>query len=368
MAKDYKYKKEKTKEQEVELTITVTKDRFATEKANVFKTLSADVSMPGFRPGKGPQDLMEAKLGTRLYEETLQRLLPKITLEVLKEEDLSPITQISYQVVKVAEGDELVFKAIFVEFPKIKLGDFTKIKVKDTQSKVTDEDVEKSIHQLVDIQQKTKGATKKSVKGKDGKEKKAKGKSSKEKSAKKTASKLTDKDVKEMKLGFETVGDLKKELRKRLEQEKKVQADNEKIQTMVDEAIKISKIEPPKALINAELDRQVADYTKRVEELNIELDDFLKTQNTTLEELKDQWEKEVVKRISSELLYVEIARANKLTVVDSEVQRQIDTIMDPKLKKEYDSDRGKQYITTVLLQQKALKWLKDQVEGIIPKT
>jgi FKBP-type peptidyl-prolyl cis-trans isomerase (trigger factor) len=348
---DYTFSKQLTKNDETELTIKVGKDRFLAEKAKIFKKLSAEVTMPGFRPGKGPENLVEARLGTRLMEETINHLIPEITLDVLQSEKLNPLTQIKYSLLKATNEEGVEFKATFVELPKIKLGDFKRIKPKSEEIAVTEAEIDKTLNQLIEINRKRK---QKPVEGKDADKAK--------KTEKNEPNAPTDAEVKELGLGFDTVAKLREELKKRIEQEKKLDMESRKLEQIIAEAVKLSGIKVPGALVDAEVAKREHDYTHKVEDLGLKLEDFLKSQNTTLDEQRKKWREEAAKRLQTELLLIEIARANEIKITDSEIDNEIKLIRDEKLKKEYDSDMGKRYISSVLLQQKAIKWLREQIE------
>jgi FKBP-type peptidyl-prolyl cis-trans isomerase (trigger factor) len=344
MSKDYTFTKKTTSDDETELSVKVGKDMFLTEKAKMFKKLSNEVNVPGFRPGKGPQNLLEAKLGTKLFEETLNQMIPVVTLNILKDEKINPITQIKYDLKKATNEEGVEYVATFVELPKFELGDFKKIKVEEPKTEVSENEVDQAIKQLLEINNKAKA-------DKD------------DKKEEKQELKITDESVKELKLGFETVAALKAEMRKRIEEEKKLDSEAKKLELIVKEAIKISKIKIPNALVKSELERKEHDYTHKVEDLGLKLEDFLKSQNMTLEEQRIKWSEEIKLRLENELLFIEIARLNNITVPNSEIEAEISQIKDPKLKKEYDSDFGRRYISSVLIQQKAIRWLKEQTES-----
>ena len=284
MNKDYTFEKKKTADEQTELTIKVNKERFLSEKAKAYKKLSANIAVPGFRPGKGPDNLLEAKLGTSLYEETVNKLIPQITLEVLQAEKLNPLSQIKYQLKKATNEEGLEYTATFVELPQIKLADFKRIKPKTEEVKVTEAEVDKTIDQLVGINRKRKqqGAEKEHDHdhdhGHDHKHEHAK----KDESPKAAASissaqekKITDAEVKELGLGFDTVEKLREELKKRIEQEKKIDQESRKLEGIIAEAVKMSDVKVPKALIQSEADRHEHDYTHKVEDLGLKLEDFL---------------------------------------------------------------------------------------------
>jgi len=79
-----------------------------------------------------------------------------------------------------------------------------------------------------------------------------------------------------------------------------------------------------------------------------------------MEKLRAQWKEEAEKRFNEELLLLKIIKDQKFNVTDSEVDAEIAKITDPATKEQFTTDEGKRYLITVLLQQKAMTWLKDQ--------
>ena len=65
---------------------------------------------------------------------------------------------------------------------------------------------------------------------------------------------------------------------------------------------------------------------------------------------------------SEEEALTQIIKDMKLAVSDEEVEKEISSIQDPKLKQQYDSARGRMNIRTIMLRQKAVSWIRDQVK------
>ena len=177
------------------------------------------------------------------------------------------------------------------------------------------------------------------------------------------ATELTDAIVTDMKLGMDTVAKLEEQIKHQLEHQKKHLAEDKKVQDMLDEAIKLSKIKVPQAIVDEEIERQEADYKARIEQLGLKLEDFLKAQKTSLDELKKTWNESAEKRIATELLLFEIVKVEKIQVTQEELSREIASIQDPKMKEEYASEAGQRFVMSVILQQKAINWLRETVEG-----
>lgn len=337
MSKDYSFKTQIGQDQNVTIEITVNGDKFKQVKEKTFATLSKEVHIQGFRKGHAPKALVESKLGPDLFEKTLNKLLPEITVAVLEEEKLDPITQVKYEVKKVSdEGVE--YSASFVRYPEIKLANFKKIKPQELKYAVDDKEVAEEVSRILKMYQQQ---NKDNDNGK--------------------VLVMTDEIVQSLKIGLKTKAELEDMLRKQLEHNKKHAAENEQMADIVKQAIELSSIDAPKQLVEAEVLRREADYTSRIEQLGLKLDDFLKSQKTTLDDLKQGWTRESQERIKSELLLAQIAREQKLTVANEEVEKELNSMTDSKLKEQYDNFEGRRYITSLLLQQKSLQWLRSEV-------
>ncbi len=349
---DYKYEKKETAKLEIELKIEVGRERFQKEKSKVFEELSKNVEMSGFRKGKVPKNLVESKLGPKLFEETLNHMLPEITVEILTKENLVPITRVEYQVTKVSdEGAE--YTARFALYPDIKLGEFTKIKVKKEVLKIEDKEVNEVVKNMFEDYKK------KEEQKVEGESKDTRAASSTKKAVEE---KMDDEWAKKLNLGVVDMAGLKELTKKQLEVYKD-RANNEKyVSDIIMEAIKLSKIEVPNALVEQELDRRELDYKRRIENLGLKVEDYLRSQNVTMEKLREDWKKDAKNKIEVELLLVEIARTNDLKVAAEEIESEVEKVTEQELKDFYGSESGRNYIRNVMLQQKALNFLVHEVD------
>ena len=358
----FTFKKE-SKDRETTLTITVSPERFMETKNKVYNKLSQDVSIQGFRPGKAPKALIEAHISENVYNQTINTLVPEITSEIFVKEKINPLTQVSYEIVKMSDADGLEYKAKYVEYPTFKLGDFKKIKVKKVEKVLTDEELEKQMVNLIEYyrknQQPLKQEPAKSAESKEGGEKKAEPEAKKEEN--KEPIKVTDELIKSLNIGYDNVVALKAQIKKELDSINQKDTDAKWINEVLDEAVKLSKIEVPKALLSDSVSAREKDYLKKLEELNLKLDEFLKVQNTTMEKLKSEWETEAKKRLASELLLLEIIKQNNITVTAEQIDKEMATVTDPKTKENLSTDEGRKYLVTMMLQERAIDWLKKSI-------
>lgn len=348
MEKQYTFKKSINDKDETTLEIKVEPARFLKTKEKVFNRLASEVKLPGFRPGKAPKALIEAQISSKVYDESLNELVPDITASILDQENIIPLNQVRYEFIKMSDADGLEFKAFLVVMPEFELNDPSKIKIKKEVKEVSDSDVANEIVKIVQYY--------KSSKNKDNKEDK------KEEDKKIESKDITDEYIKSINIGFNDLKSLQDEVRKQLSSRSLKDSEVAWLNSVVKEAVKQSKIKVPKILIEQSVDLKQKDYEKKLTELNLKLDEFLKVQKTTIEKLRDDWYKDTEERFAEELLLLKIIKKENIKVEDSEIQNEINKITDEKSKAEIDTLEGRRYLVTVLLQQKAITWLKQQVE------
>ena len=348
----YTYKKE-AKDSEVVLTITVSPESFMEAKNKVYNKLSQDVVIQGFRPGKAPKALIEAHISEKVYNQTINNLVPDVTSEIFTKENINPLTQVSYEIVKMSDADGIEYKAKFIEYPVITLGDFSKIKVEKKEKLVTDEEVDKQLLNLIDYYQKNKAGQQANLKTDEKAPKDA---------VEKKQIEVTDELIKSLNIGFDNVSAIKEQVKKEINNLNQKDSEGKWIEEVVNEAVKLSNIEAPKALVIDSIQAKEKEYMKKLEELNLKLDEFLKVQNTTIEKLRADWENESKKRLANELLLLEIIKQNKITVTEEDINKEIEKVVDPQTKANLEKEEGRKYLVTLMLQEKAIGWLKQSVE------
>ncbi len=90
------------------------------------KTL-AEVELPGFRKGKAPREMVVPKLDkTKIYEDVLQLLIPKVYNEAVTENKLHPIVSPKIELKEATEKKDWIVRALTCERPKVELGDYKK--------------------------------------------------------------------------------------------------------------------------------------------------------------------------------------------------------------------------------------------------
>jgi trigger factor len=116
----------------------------------VFQETARTISVPGFRPGKAPRSLIEARINMDLVrQEALERLTQTSYIEALDQHQLNPIDRAQIQEPKLEEDGSFNFSATLSVLPEIKLGPYQGLKAAKTVLPVTDEAVETEVTRLL---------------------------------------------------------------------------------------------------------------------------------------------------------------------------------------------------------------------------
>ena len=146
-----KVTKEKLDNYEVALTIEIEADKLVKAKKTACKNLASRYNFPGFRKGKAPQHIVEQQLGKEyVMEEAADILIQETANEALKEEGISPVTEMKPEIITNEEGKDFVFKVTFTPYPEVKLGEYKGLKIEKVVEEITDEDVKKQLDVLRD--------------------------------------------------------------------------------------------------------------------------------------------------------------------------------------------------------------------------
>jgi trigger factor len=114
-----------------------------------YQELAKQVRLPGFRPGKAPAKLLEARVGrASVLEQVVNEALPARYSEAVTTTDIKPIGQPEIEVTKIEDGEELVFTAEVDVRPDIELPDLSALEISVEPVEVTGEEVDAELDGL----------------------------------------------------------------------------------------------------------------------------------------------------------------------------------------------------------------------------
>jgi len=347
-----------------------------------YNRLVKKVSVPGFRKGKAPRDILERHIGKdALFQEALEDLIPRAYKEALDEQKIDAIAQPQFELIKT---EPLVFKAVVPLKPTVKLGDYKQIRVDSKPVKISKKDIDDTIEQLreqqavllpVDRLVQLGDAVTMDVEGERGGEPfpirkdvvyevikgarlplpgfaeklegTAKGEERsfvlsypqdyemKELAGKEHAFKVTIKEIKEKKLpevddefakslGKDDIASLRKQIESNLTSRAEDRARVELEQTATDKLIELSEVEYPPILVEREVDRLLNEEARHFTEGLAGLENYLKTLNKTMDTHREELRPMASKRVVRSLVLGELAETGKIEVKESEIDDEVE--------------------------------------------
>lgn len=141
---------EKIDNHKVVLEIQVPQEEVKNGLDLAFAKLSKKVNIPGFRKGKVPRNVLISKIGKQaLLEEAFDIVAPNALNKALVEQNLDPVVRPEVDVVTLEEDQDLVFKATIVPKPEIVLGEYKNLKIEKNLEEVTEEQIQNQINNLL---------------------------------------------------------------------------------------------------------------------------------------------------------------------------------------------------------------------------
>jgi trigger factor len=142
---------ENTEKHTVKLTVEIPPDEYSKELDATYKSIANQVKIPGFRKGKVPKQIIDAQIGRDVVrDEFLEHAVPRYYRQAVSEQDLAPIADPEIDLDPFADDAPLVFTAVVEVRPRLELAeaDFTGLKVTKPSVDVSDLDIDEWIDRL----------------------------------------------------------------------------------------------------------------------------------------------------------------------------------------------------------------------------
>lgn len=133
----------------VRLSVEVPFSELEPDFERAYKQLAKQVRLPGFRPGKAPAKLLEARIGREaMLDQVVNDALPSRYGQAVTESDVRPLGQPEIEVTKKEYGQELVFTAEVDVRPDITLPDLSELTITVDPVEVSDDDIDAELQSL----------------------------------------------------------------------------------------------------------------------------------------------------------------------------------------------------------------------------
>ncbi|MDB5253970.1 MAG: Trigger factor [Parcubacteria group bacterium] len=301
---------------QAEITGSITVEYLNTCRAEAIKELNNKVSIPGFRSGHIPEDVLVKKLGEMsILEEAAEIALGREYSSIVEEAKVAAIGRPMIAITKLVPGTPLEFKVTTAVEPVFDLPDYKKISA-DAMS--ASEDLEVTEKEIEDV--------KKEIEGREINVDLAEG---------------------------ETV---ETKIKENLSKEKEFRAKEKKRLTIINELIKQTTISVPKVLVDAELQKMMGQFKDDVLRAGMQWDAYLKEIKKTEADIEADWKDKALDRAKSELIVSRIAQAEKIEPSVEELEKETAHIISHY--PDADPLSARIYVYTILRNEQVFKFLE----------
>jgi trigger factor len=380
-------KVEKLENNKVKLEITVSADKFEEGLNQAYFKNAKYFSVPGFRKGKAPRNIVEKHYGVGiLYEDAFNIVASEAYEEAIKENDVEVVASPEIDVAQMEKGKDLIFTATVTVKPEVKLGKYKGIKVEKKEYKVEAKDVDAEINAMaeknarivagdentviengytavIDFEGFVDGVAFEGGKGESypleigsgsfipGFEDQLIGLKtgdetdvnvtfpenyfSEELAGKPAVFKVKVHEIKVKELPtiddefvkdvseFDTLAELKADVKKKLEEENARRAKFE----MEDEAVKTvvaaTEIDIPTVMVDHEVEDYIRELESRIAYQGMELKTYLQLMGKDINELKSQYAEKAAENVKTKLTLEAIFKAEKIEITDADITEKL---------------------------------------------
>ena len=372
-----------------ELEIEVSAEAFEDAIQKAYLKNKSKITVPGFRPGKAPRKVIEKEYGESVFfEDAVNDVYGPAIEEAVKEAELTLVTAPDVEVTDVSKENGVKFKATCITKPVIDIKDYKGIKVTKNVNAVIDEDVEHEIGHMLERNSRTINVDDRACQNGDdvvidfegfkdgvafdgGKAEKFTLKlgsgqfipgfedqvvghnvgdefdinvtfpedyQAKELAGAPVVFKIKLHEIKTTELptldddfvkdtsDFNTVDELRADVRKKLEDTAEKNAQSEVESKIMDEVISKVEGEIPEVMYDNKVNEMIDDLSARLSQQGIKLDMYLKFTGLTMDSLKTTYKEQAEKQVKLRLALEKIVELENIQATDEEVEKEYASI------------------------------------------
>ncbi|HTZ38224.1 MAG TPA: trigger factor, partial [Stellaceae bacterium] len=142
-----------------EFTIVIPAGELEDQISHRLTELGRQIRLPGFRPGKVPQQLLRRRYGSAVRGEVLEHAVQDSSAEVMRDQKLRPALPPKVEIVSADEGGDLEYKVSVEVLPEMPQPDFAALDLERLAIEVPDDDVDKAVERIAEQYRKTEPVT-----------------------------------------------------------------------------------------------------------------------------------------------------------------------------------------------------------------
>ena len=380
---------EKLEQNMAKLTIEASAEDLEKAIEKAYQKQKSQISIPGFRKGKVPRQMIEKMYGKEVfYEDAANALIPDAYEKALEECEEDIVSSPKIEVTQIEAGKPFVFTATVALKPEVKLGKYKGVKVDKIDVAVTDEEVDAEINKELEKNARNITVEDRAVKDGDvttldfegfvdgvafdggkgenypltigsgafipgfeeqlvgaeiGKEVEVKVTFPEDYQAenlkgKDAVFKCTIKEIKEKQLPalddefasevseFDTLAEYKEDVKKNLAEKKEKDARNAKENAAVQAAVEVSEMEIPEAMLETQQKQMIDEFAQRITMQGLSMEQYFQFTGTNYQQMLEQVKPQAEERIKSRLVLEAIAAAENLEATEEEYEKELETM------------------------------------------
>ena len=382
---------EKLEKNMAKLTIEVGAEELEKAIEKAYQKQKKQISIPGFRKGKVPRQMVEKMYGKEVfYEDAANELIPDAYDKALEECTEDIVSSPKIEVTQIESGKPFVFTATVALKPEVKLGKYKGVKIDKIDAEVTEDDVmaeiekerEKSARNItvedrpvkdgdmttLDFEGFVDGVAFEGGKGENypltigsgafipgceeqlvgaeiGKEVEVKVTFPEDYQAenlkgKDAVFKCTIKEIKEKELPelddefasevseFETLAEYKEDVKKNLTEKKEKDAKNAREDAAIKAAVEVSEMEIPDAMLETQQRQMVDEFAQRITMQGLSMEQYFQFTGTNYQQMVEQVKPQAEERIKSRLVLEAIAKAENIEATEEDYEKELGTMAE----------------------------------------
>ncbi len=390
---------EKLEKNMAKLTIEVSAEELEKAINGAYQKNKGKISLPGFRKGKAPKQMIEKMYGKEIfYEDAANALIPVSYSKELEGSDLDIVSQPKIDVAQLESGKPFIFTAEVALKPEVSLGKYKAVKIDKIDVTVTEEEIAEAFNKERENSARTVTVEDRAVKDGDmtvidfegfvdgvafdggkgdnypltigsgsfipgfeeqlvgaeiGKEVEVnvtfpEDYQAEELKGKAAVFKCTVKEIKEKELPelndefagevseFETLAEYKEDIKKKLAEKKEADAKRAKEDAVIEAIIEDAKMDIPEPMLATQQRQMVEDFAQRIQQQGLSIEQYFQFTGLTPEKFMEQTKPQAEKRIKSRLVLEAVVAAEKIEVTDEEFDKELE-----KMASQYQMDLEK---------------------------
>ena len=369
------------------LTIEVSEDKLEEALQKAYLKQKNKISLPGFRKGKVPRNMIEKMYGPEIFfEDAANMLIQENYGAAVDESGADIVSRPSIDVTQIEKGKPFIFTAEVAVRPEVKLGKYMGVTVTKIDTTVTDEEVDEAVEKernnnartitvedraiengdtaVIDFEGFVDGVPFEGGKGEnhsleigshsfiDTFEDQLIGKNTGDEvevnvtfpeeyhaadlAGKPAMFKVKIHEIKAKELPelddefaqdvseFDTLAEYKENLKKNIAERKEAEARRTKEDEAIRKIVEKSSMEIPDAMIDTQVETMIEEFAQRIAQQGLSFDQYMQFSGMTMDKMKDQVRPEAISRIESSLVLEQIAKDENIEVSDADVDAEID--------------------------------------------